>query len=133
MENLNVRISRGTTIKQSSDWNSEDLKCSDPTIKLLAVKSAVKVDLTKLLQPVLTNTGFDTYSICDRIVNNLCLDEAVTTRIKQSILRSMIFNEVYRICLQASAITGKDYADYLNSQYIVDDIPEKIIILFKNK
>jgi hypothetical protein len=128
--NINVRLIRGEVVNGSNNWNNDDLNSSDPTVKLLAVKSAIKVDLTRLLQPVLTGTGIDTYNICDRIIDNLHLDENLLTRIKGSILRSMIFNEVYRVCIQASAITGKDYADYLNNQYIIDDIAEKIIALF---
>ena len=128
--NINVRLIRGEVVNGSNNWNNDDLNSSDPTVKLLAVKSAIKVDLTRLLQPVLTGTGIDTYNICDRIIDNLHLDENLLTRIKGSILRSMIFNEVYRVCIQVSAITGKDYADYLNNQYIIDDIAEKIIALF---
>lgn len=133
MENFEVRVVKGITVKGTSDWSSKDLKSADPTIKLLAVKSAIKVDLTRLLQPVLSGTNIDTYHVCDCIVNNLKLDENLLTRMKKTILKAMVFNEVYRVCIQASAITGKDYAEYLNSQYIIDDIAEKVLILFNNK
>lgn len=130
MSDLKVRLVKGKVVEKSSDWNNEELKSSDPEIKLLAVKSTIKVDLTRLLQPVLSETSMNTYKVCDDIISNLGLDENMLTRMKQSILRAMIFNEVHRICIQASSITSKDYANYLNSQDIIDDIAEKVLILF---
>lgn len=82
-------------------------------------KNLLKTEVARLIQPILKDTGLSNLQITNTLIDDIDLNvyTSMTNTSTNIVLTKLVFNALYRIAIEATTITGKDYAGYLNGIY----------------
>ena len=81
---------------------------------LMVAKNILSTELVKFLIPITRETNFSPNLIADKILTDYPLDKFVTAE-DIGMVYSIIYNEIYKIALESTSITGKDHAAHINN------------------
>ena len=127
---MNVSFTRGTTKKSEYD---NFKKCIGPH-PVNACKNLLKIDISRLIQPILNGTGLSNLQITNTLIDDIDLTVFISineiNNNSNPLLTKLVNGALYRIAIEASSITGKDYANYLNEiNKEVSELCDNIITL----
>lgn len=82
-------------------------------------RNLLKTEVARLIQPILKGTNLSNLEITNILINDIDLNVYKSMYYTNSniVLTKLVFSALYRIAIEATSITGKDYASYLNSVY----------------
>ena len=115
MTELNVVVRKGSnepnTFIMDSLINTSNLTVE---MKVYSAKSHLSVEIVKTLQKLLLGTNMSPFYYCNMMIANLPPLNEISSA---ELLRSLVFNELHKVAMEASMHTGVEKSDLLNSFY----------------
>lgn len=114
---MKVTFTRG--IAKESEYKDFENYLTHSSNKENVCKNLLKTEVARLIQPILKGTGLSNLEITNILINDIDLEvyKSLNNTSSNIVLTKLVFNALYRIAIEATSITGKDYAGYLNSIY----------------
>lgn len=115
---IKVSVVRGSSmIKSDYKEYKYIVKDCDIQSKIDICKSLLKIEITRLIEPILYKTELSNFEITNKLIDDIDLLAFVNFKYKTTnpLLNRLVNGSLYRIAIEASSITDKDYAHYLNS------------------
>lgn len=126
-----VKLRRGENNYNNDalNLNNINLKQLNADSRLLISRNILKSRISIIVQSILKDTGMSIINNVNRIVDNeINLKYFINKPGSETVLMTMIFNELYRLTLEATLITDIDYANYLNASYsTIENIVDEVI------
>ncbi len=117
---IKVTVVRGSSmIKSDYDDYKDILKDCETQSKINICKSLLKIEVTRLIEPIIHETELSNFEITNKLIDDIELLAFVNSKyvLTNPLLNKLVNGYLYRIAVEASSITNKDYAKYLNSIY----------------
>lgn len=131
---MKVIFTRG--IAKESEYKKFKNYLTESSNRENVCKNLLKTEVARLIQPILKGTGLSNLEITNILIDDIDLGvyKSINNTSSNIVLIKLVFNALYRIAIEATSITNKDYAEYLNSIYDeVVEICDNIVYLLNCK
>lgn len=134
---LNVSLVRGGNSITNSEYDNyiDIIKDCELKSKINICRSLLKIEITRLVTPILKEAKISSFETTNILIDDIDLLAFVslTHRKFNPLLTKLIYGSLYRIAVEVSSITDKDYAQYINSIYDeINSISNNIVQLLNS-